>query len=83
MIVSKFGDHLPLYRQADIYKRQGIQLDRGTLGNWVGRAAFHLKPVIGHMRQHLRNADCIFVDEKRAPVLEPGNGATLLFFSEN
>lgn len=76
VIVSKFGDHLPLYRQADIYKRQGIQLDRGTLGNWVGRAAFHLKPVIEHMRQHLRNADRIFVDETRAPVLEPGNGAT-------
>jgi transposase len=76
VIVSKFGDHLPLYRQADIFKRQGIRIDRGTLGNWVGRAAFHLKPVIEHMRQHLRNADRIFVDETRAPVLEPGNGAT-------
>ena len=35
-IVSKFGDHLPFYRQAEIFKRQGIDLDRGTLGNWVG-----------------------------------------------
>ena len=72
IIVSKFGDHLPFYRQAEIFKRQGIDLDRGTLGNWVGRACFHLMPVINHMRAHLRGADRIFVDETRAPVLEPG-----------
>ena len=50
IMVSKFGDHLPFYRQAEIFKRQGIHLDRGTLGNWVGRACFHLMPVINHMR---------------------------------
>ena len=44
IIVAKFGDHLPFYRQAEIYARQGIQLDRATLGNWAGRACFHLKP---------------------------------------
>lgn len=67
IIVSKFGDHLPLYRQAEIFKRQGIDLDRGTLGNWVGRACFHLMPIINHMKAHLRGADRIFVDETRAP----------------
>jgi transposase len=76
IIVSKFGDHLPFYRQAEIFKRQGIDLDRGTLGNWVGRACFHLTPVIDHMRAHLRSADRIFVDETRAPVLDPGRKAT-------
>jgi transposase len=76
IIVSKFGDHLPFYRQAEIFKRQGIHLDRGTLGNWVGRACFHLMPVINHMRAHLRAADRIFVDETRAPVLDPGRKAT-------
>ena len=76
IIVSKFGDHLPFYRQAEIFKRQGIHLDRGTLGNWVGRACFHLMPVINHMRAHLRGADRIFVDETRAPVLDPGRKAT-------
>lgn len=76
IIVSKFGDHLPFYRQAEIFKRQGIHLDRGTLGNWVGRACFHLMPVIGHMRAYLRGADRIFVDETRAPVLDPGRKAT-------
>jgi hypothetical protein len=63
-------------RQAEIFNRQGIHLDRGTLGNWVGRACFHLMPVIGHMRGHLRGADRIFVDETRAPVLDPVRKAT-------
>jgi len=45
VIVAKFGDHLPFYRQADIYARQGIALDRATLGNWAGRACFHLQPI--------------------------------------
>lgn len=76
IMVSKFGDHLPFYRQADIFKRQGLDLDRGTLGNWTGRACFHLLPVIRHMQAHLRKADRIFVDETRAPVLDPGRGAT-------
>lgn len=56
--------------------RQGIHLDRGTLGNWVGRACFQLLPVIDHMKVHLRAADRIFVDETRAPVLDPGRKAT-------
>jgi transposase len=90
IIVSKFGDHLPFYRQAGIFRRQGIDLDRGTLGNWVGRASrrltprhwrdgppqLHLMPVIDHMKVHLRGADRIFVDETRAPVLDPGRKAT-------
>lgn len=44
IMVSKFGDHLPFYRQAGIFERQGLHLDRGMLGNWVGRACFHLMP---------------------------------------
>jgi len=76
VIVSKFGDHLPFYRQAEIYKRQGIALDRATLGNWVGRACFHLKPVVEQMRSHLKAADRIFMDETRAPVLDPGRRTT-------
>ncbi|WP_271552824.1 IS66 family transposase, partial [Bradyrhizobium sp. CCBAU 45394] len=43
VIVSKFGDHTPFYRQSEIYARQGIRLDRATLGNWSGRACFHLQ----------------------------------------
>ena len=76
VIVAKFGDHLPFYRQADIYTRQGIALDRATLGNWVGRACFHLRPIVEHMREHLRRADRLFMDETRAPVLDPGRRRT-------
>lgn len=76
VIVAKFGDHLPFYRQAEIYTRQGITLDRATLGNWVGRACSHLKPIVAHMREHLKAADRVFMDETRAPVLDPGRRRT-------
>jgi transposase len=74
VIVAKFGDHLPFYRQAGIYARHGIRLDRATLGNWAGRACFHLQPIAGHMRNHLAGADRLFMDETTAPVLDPGRG---------
>ena len=44
VLVSKYADHLPLYRQAQMYARQGVQLDRSTLADWVGRAAWYLRP---------------------------------------
>ncbi|MCS3765853.1 MULTISPECIES: IS66 family transposase [Bradyrhizobium] len=76
VIVSKFGDHTPFYRQAEIYARQGIRLDRATLGTWSGRACFHLQPIADHMRRHLERADRLFMDETTAPVLDPGRGQT-------
>ncbi|MBP1804189.1 transposase [Rubellimicrobium aerolatum] len=76
IIVAKFGDHLPLCRQAEIYTRQGNTLVRAMLGNWVGRACFHLKPIVAHMREHSKAADRIFMDETRAPVLDPGRRRT-------
>ena len=76
VVVAKFGDHLPFYRQAEIYRRQGITLDRATLGNWAGRACFHLQPIADHMRRHLAAADRLFMDETTAPVLDPGRGRT-------
>jgi transposase len=45
VLVAKYADHLPLYRRAQIYARQGIDLDRSTLADWAGRAAFLLRPV--------------------------------------
>ena len=62
--------------EAEIFQRQGISLDRGTLGNWVGRACFHLGPVIEHMRRHLREARRLLIDETRAPVFDPGRRRT-------
>ena len=74
VVVAKFGDHLPFYRQAEIYGRQGVALDRATLGAWAGRACFHLQPIADHMSLRLASADRLFMDETTAPVLDPGRG---------
>jgi len=76
VLVSKYADHLPLYRQAQIYERQGISLDRSTLADWVGRAAFHLRPIRERILAHLRSSTKLFADETTAPVLDPGRGRT-------
>jgi transposase len=76
VLVSKYADHLPLYRQAQIYARQGIDLDRSTLADWVGRAAWHLRPVHERLLEHIRASTKIFADETTAPVLDPGRGRT-------
>jgi len=72
VLVSKYADHLPLYRQAQIYSRQGIDLDRSTLADWVGRAGFELRPVYEALRIDLKRSTKLFMDETRAPVLDPG-----------
>ncbi|MCW1838745.1 IS66 family transposase [Prosthecomicrobium hirschii] len=76
VLVSKYADHLPLYRQAQIYARQGIRLDRSTLADWVGKAAFLLKPVHAQLFERLKASDKLFADETTAPVLDPGRGRT-------
>lgn len=76
VLVSKFADHLPLYRQAQIYARQGVMLDRSTLADWAGRAAFHLRPVHERLLAILRASPKLFADETTAPVLDPGRGRT-------
>ena len=76
VLVSKYADHLPLYRQAQIYERQGVPLDRSTLADWVGRAAFHLRPIRERILAHLRSSTKLFADETTAPVLDPGRGRT-------
>jgi transposase len=76
VLVSKYADHLPLYRQAQIYARQGIELDRSTLADWVGRAAFMLRPVHERLLAGLKRSAKLFADETTAPVLDPGRGRT-------
>ena len=76
VLVSKYADHLPLYRQAQIYSRQGIDLDRSTLAAWVGKAAFELRPVFNALVADLKLSTKLFMDETRAPVLDPGKRKT-------
>src|SRR5712671_2292242 len=76
VLVAKYADHLPLYRQAQIYARQGITLDRSTLADWVGRAAWLLRPVHERLLARLKTSTKLFADETTAPVLDPGRGET-------
>ena len=76
VLVSKYADHQPLYRQAQIYARSGLDLDRSTLAGWVGKASFHLRPVVDRLAWHLKRSSKLFMDETRAPVLDPGRGRT-------
>jgi len=76
VLVSKYADHLPLYRQAQIYARQGVDLDRSTLAAWVGKAGFELGPVFDALIADLKQSTKLFMDETRAPVLDPGKRRT-------
>jgi len=76
VLVSKYADHLPLYRQWQILSRQGIEIDRSILSDWAGRGAWALKPIAARMLEHLKRSEKLFCDETRAPVLDPGRGRT-------
>src|SRR3954468_13635255 len=76
VLVAKFCDHLPLYRQAAIFARQGIELDRSTLCDWVGRACWLLEPLWHLLRRHILGSTRIFADDTPLPVLDPGRGRT-------
>jgi len=76
VLVAKYADHTPLYRQCQILARQGIEIDRATLAFWVGYAAAEIKPLWRLMRDELLCSTKLFVDETTAPVLDPGRGRT-------
>jgi len=76
VLVSKYSDHLPLYRQAQIFARHGIDLDRSTLANWVGRACWWLRPLAELLRGTILSSPKIFADDTPVPVLDPGRGRT-------
>ena len=76
LLVSKFGDHLPLYRQSEIYARDGVELDRSTLSDWVGQAVWLLQPVVDGIRRHVLTTEKVHGDDTPVPVLSPGLGRT-------
>src|SRR5438128_2676806 len=71
VVVRKYADHCPLYRQAQILERQGIEIDRATLAFWVGYASAELKPIWQRIRGVLLGSSRLFVDETRAPRVKP------------
>jgi transposase len=76
VLVSKYCDHLPLHRQSQIYAREGIDLDRSTLADWVGSASNLLDPLVTAISRHVLRADKVHADDTPVPVLCPGRGTT-------
>ncbi len=75
VLVAKFADHLPLYRQSVIYGREGVELERSLLASWVGAAGTLLRPpLVDALRRHVFAATKLHADDTPLPVLAPGNG---------
>ncbi len=76
IVVSKFADHLPLYRQSQIMARSHVFIERSTLAHWVGAAAAELQPLHDWLVAELKKSPKLFCDETPCPVLDPGRGET-------
>lgn len=76
VLVSKYADHLPLYRQSQIFAREGVDLDRSTLAQWVGKSAMLLEPLAAAIKRHVKAGPALFADDTPARLLSPGTGKT-------
>jgi len=76
VLIGKYCDHLPLYRQSQIFARQGVMLNRSTLANWVAGAAWWLALIRDRIAAHVMAAERVFADDTVLPVLDPGRGRT-------
>ena len=76
VLTAKYCDHLPLYRQHEIYAREGIDIDRSTLANWVGESSSLLEPLVLALRRYVLAASKVHGDDTPVPVLAPGQGKT-------
>ena len=76
ILVSKYSDHIPLYRQSEIYARQGVPLDRSLMAQWVGNIQALLRPLTDALYAHVFAADVLHADDTPIPVLAPGLGKT-------
>jgi len=76
IIVAKYADHCPLYRQQGIYRRSGVELDRATLAAWVGETARLLEPLVDVLGRYVLAAEKVHADDTPVPVLDPGRGKT-------
>lgn len=76
VLVSKYADHLPLYRQSQIFERDGLDLDRSTLADWVGKSTALLEPLADAIGRHVLAGGAIFADDTPVAMLAPGTGRT-------
>jgi transposase len=76
VLVAKYADHLPLYRQCEMYARDGVELERSTLADWVGQCAALLRPLVDALERHVMAGAVLHADDTPVPVLAPGAGKT-------
>ena len=76
VLVAKYCDHLPLYRQSGIYAREGVELERSTLAGWVGQCNMLLRPLVAALQKHVLSGEKLHADDTPVPVLAPGEGKT-------
>lgn len=76
ILVNKYQHHLPLYRQTEIFTREGMEISRSTLAAWVGGASATLAPLLEALRRHVMAAPNLHADDTPVPVLAPGQGQT-------
>jgi transposase len=76
VLISKYCDHAPLYRQAQIYARHGVEIERSTLAGWVGGACWWLEALHDRLCKNVFASDHLFADDTPVPVLDPGRGRT-------
>jgi transposase len=76
VLVAKYCDHLPLYRQSEIYARSGVEIERSTLADWVGGSAALLAPLVEILGSHVYSGAKLHADDTPVPVLSPGLGKT-------
>jgi len=74
--VSKYADGLPLYRQEGIYARDGVEISRNTMANWMGHVGFHLSPLADRILALIKEGERVYADETTLPTLSPGAGKT-------
>ena len=76
VIIAKYDDHLPLYRQEEIYRRSGVEIARSSMASWVGQCGAQLQPIVQALRAHILNQSVIHADETSIKLLAPGTGKT-------
>ena len=76
MLVAKFADHLPLYRQEAIFGRAGLAIPRSTLGSWVGSCGVQLQPLVDALKAEILSHTVVHADETPVQMLKPGSGKT-------
>jgi transposase len=76
ILVNKYADHLPLYRQSQMFGREGVDLDRSSLADWVGKSTALLEPLADAVARHVLRGQAIFADDTPVKLLAPGTGKT-------